>query len=132
MADVKNPQFDASAATGSAPALEILQAMLDGAREGLCIMTPEAILLHSNQVAGELLGFQPKEAAGRPAQLLGVELGFDWTLAGEVVAGRIAVSTVQTLRTDRKLLVSAVRSFRTTARAPTSWSPCARSPAWDM
>jgi transcriptional regulator with PAS, ATPase and Fis domain len=111
VADVKNPQFDTSAATTSAPALEILQAMLDGAREGLCIMTPEAILLHSNQVAGDLLGFQPKEAAGHPVQLLGVELGFDWTLAGEVVAGRIAVSTVQTLRTDRKLLVSAVPSF---------------------
>ena len=106
--DLKNPPSDMSSETAPTAALEILQAMVDGAREGLCIMSPETILLHSNQVAGDLLGFQPKEAAGRSVQALGVERGFDWALAGEVAAGRVAVSTIQTLRTDRKLMVSAV------------------------
>jgi transcriptional regulator with PAS, ATPase and Fis domain len=106
-----DPQSDTSSAIAPTPALEILQAMVDGAREGLCIMSPEAILLHSNQVAGDLLGFQANEATGRPVQSLGAEHGFDWTLAGEVVAGRTAVSTIQTLPPDRKLLVSAVPSF---------------------
>ena len=91
--------------------LELLEAMVDGAREGLCIMSPEAVLLHSNQVAGDLLGFLPREAAGRPAQTLGAEQGFDWALAAEVAAGRVTVSTIQTLRTGRKLLVSAVPSL---------------------
>jgi PAS domain S-box-containing protein len=96
----------------SAPAptlrLEILEAMVDGAREGLCIMSPQSIMLRANQIAGELLGFQPKQAVGRPVQELGVDCDFDWALTGEVAANRVAVSTIQTLRTGRKLLVSAV------------------------
>jgi transcriptional regulator with PAS, ATPase and Fis domain len=88
--------------------LEILEAMVDGAREGLCILNPTSTLLHSNEVAGELLGFDPRKAAGRPAHELGVDHDFDWSISGEVTAGRVAVSTVQTLRTDRKVLVSGV------------------------
>jgi PAS domain S-box-containing protein len=96
----------------SAPAptlrLEILEAMVDGAREGLCIMSPQSIMLRANQIAGELLGFQPKQATGRPVHELGVDRNFDWALTGEVAANRVAVSTIQTLRTGRKLFVSAV------------------------
>src|SRR6267142_1055977 len=33
---------------------EMLAAMVEGAREGLCIMDPRSVLLHSNQVAGQL------------------------------------------------------------------------------
>jgi transcriptional regulator with PAS, ATPase and Fis domain len=82
--------------------------MIDGVREGLCIMNPQLIMLHSNQVAGDLLGFEPKQAAGRSIHELNVEHDFDWSICGEVTAGRVAVSTVQTLRTGRKLLVSGV------------------------
>lgn len=88
--------------------LEILEAMIDGAREGLCILNGTSTLLHGNKVAGELLGFDPGKAAGLLAHELGVDRDFDWSIAGEVAAGRVAVSTVQTLRTDRKLLVSGV------------------------
>ena len=88
--------------------LALLEAMVDGAREGLCILSPKSTLLHSNQVAGELLGFDPRKAAGLPVHELGVDRDFDWSIAGEVAAGRVAVSTVQTLRSDRKVLVSGV------------------------
>ncbi len=103
---------NATAETTSAPAatlrLEVLEAMVDGAREGLCIMSSQAIMLRANQIAGELLGFQPAQAAGRPVQELGVDCDFDWALTGEVVTNRVTVSTIQTLRTGRKLFVSAV------------------------
>jgi PAS domain S-box-containing protein len=92
----------------SALRLEMLEAMVDGAREGLCILDPRSIMLHSNQVAGDLLGFEPKQAAGRPVHEMGVDRDFDWSIGGEVAAGRVAVSTIQTLRTGRKLLVSGV------------------------
>lgn len=82
--------------------------MVEGAREGLCIMDSRSVLLHSNQAAGQLLGFEPKEAAGRPVHDLGAERDFDWSLVGDVLTRRVAVSTVQTLRTGRKLLVSGV------------------------
>jgi len=88
--------------------LAILEAMVDGAREGLCILSPKSTLLHSNEVAGELLGFDPRRAAGLPVHELGVDRDFDWSISGEVAAGRVAVSTVQTLRTDRKVLVTGV------------------------
>ena len=88
--------------------LEILEAMVDGAREGLCIMSAQGMMLHANQMAGEVLGFQPRHAAGRSVQELGVDPNFDWALTREVVTNRVAVSSIQTLRTGRKLLVSAV------------------------
>ena len=94
--------------TSSGSRLEILEAMVDGAREGLCVLSPSSTLLHSNQVAGDLLGFDPRKAAGLPVHELGVDRDFDWSISGEVASGRVAVSTVQTLRTDRKLLVSGV------------------------
>jgi PAS domain S-box-containing protein len=87
---------------------EMLTAMVEGAREGLCIMDPRAVLLHSNPVAGQLLGFEPKAVAGRPVHDLGADRGFDWSVVGDVLTGRVAVSAVQTLRTGRKLLVSGV------------------------
>jgi PAS domain S-box-containing protein len=106
--DLKNPPVEISSTTAPTLQFEMLEAMVDGAREGLCIMNAQSIMLHSNQVAGDLLGFRPKQAAGRPVQELGVDRDFDWALAGEVAAGRVTVSTIQTLRTGRKLLVSAV------------------------
>jgi transcriptional regulator with PAS, ATPase and Fis domain len=106
---------DTPAEMSSAPdpssRLGMLEAMVDGAREGLCIVSPQLIMLHGNQAAGDVLGFEPKHAAGRPVQELGVDCNFDWALAGEVAASRVAVSTIQTLRTGRKLLVSAVPSL---------------------
>ena len=107
------PAADATPLLNVAPStlrLELLEAMVDGAREGLCILDPQSTLLHGNQVAGDLLGFEPKQAAGRPVHELGVDHDFDWSFAGEVAAGGVAVSTIQTLRTGRKLLVSGVPS----------------------
>jgi PAS domain S-box-containing protein len=86
----------------------MLEAMVEGAREGLCILSPQAIMLHSNQAGGELLGFQPEQVVGRPAHEIGVDCDFDWSIGGEVAAGRVTVSTIQTLRNGRKLLVSGV------------------------
>src|SRR5258706_9528613 len=110
--DLSTGDASASGLGGILPApgsrLAILEAMVDGAREGLCILSPKSTLLHSNPVAGELLGFDPRKAAGLPVHELGVDRDFDWSIAGEVAAGRVAVSTVQTLRTGRKLLVSGV------------------------
>ena len=108
--DLRLGSAEPAAATLTAPGsrLEILEAMVDGAREGLCILGPKSTLLHGNQVAGELLGFDPTKAAGLPVHELGVDRDFDWSIGGEVAASRVAVSTVQTLRTGRKLLVSGV------------------------
>ena len=36
--------------------LEMLEAMVEGAREGLCILSPQAILLRGNRAAGETAG----------------------------------------------------------------------------
>jgi transcriptional regulator with PAS, ATPase and Fis domain len=86
----------------------MFEAMVDGAREGLCLLDPGSVMLRSNQVAGEILGFDPKRATGVPVHELGVERDFDWSIVGEVVAGGVSVSTVQTLQTGQKLLVSGV------------------------
>ena len=91
-----------------AVSLEMLEAMVEVARAGLCILSPQAILLRSNRAAGELLGFEPRQAMGRPVHELGVDRDFDWSISGEVAAARVAVSTIETLRNGRKVLVSGV------------------------
>ena len=88
--------------------LELLEAMVQGAREGLCVFNPAQIMLSANKVAADLLGFDQTDAAGRPLHKLGVQSDFDWSIIGEVTAGRVAVSAIQTLRNGRKLLVSGV------------------------
>jgi PAS domain S-box-containing protein len=93
---------------GPGPRHEMFEAMVDGAREGLCLLDPGSVMLRSNQVAGEILGFDPKRATGVPVHELGVERDFDWSIVGEVAAGGVSVSTVQTLQTGQKLLVSGV------------------------
>src|SRR5215475_6032331 len=92
----------------------MLEAMVEGAREGLCILSPKSILLRGNQAAGEILGFDPRQAMGRPVHELGVDRDFDWSISGEVAASRVAVSTVQTLRNGRKVVISGVPIVSTT------------------
>lgn len=106
--DFKETSANLEPASDPAPRLEMLEAMVDGAREGLCILDPRSIMLHSNQAAGELLGFEPKQAAGRPAHECGIDRGFDWSISEEVAVGRVPISAIQTLRTGRKLMVSGV------------------------
>jgi PAS domain-containing protein len=65
----------------------MFEAMVDGAREGLCLLNPGSVMLRSNQVAGEILGFDPKRATGVPVHELGAERDFDWSIVGEGVAG---------------------------------------------
>src|SRR5215470_11979423 len=88
--------------------LEMLEAMVEGVREGLCILDSRAVMLYGNRPIGELLDFDPKTATGRSAHEFGTQLDFDWTFSGEAVASGVAVSTIQTLRNGRKVLVSAV------------------------
>ncbi len=88
--------------------LEVLDAMVEGAREGLCVLSADRIMLRSNQTAAELLGFDPARAVGRPVHELGVQQNFDWSITAEVAAGRVAVSGVQNLQGGSKLLISAV------------------------
>src|SRR5262245_10364920 len=88
--------------------LEMLEAMVEGAREGLCILDARSVLLHGNEASGELLDFQPRQAVGRPVYELGVEFDFDWSVGGDALASGLAVSSIQTLRNGRKLLVSGV------------------------
>src|SRR5262249_17559765 len=74
---------------GAGPGQEMFEAMVNGAREGLCLLTPGSVLLRSNQIAGEILGFDPRRAAGVPVHELGVDRDFDWSIVGEVAAGAV-------------------------------------------
>ena len=94
--------------TSTVSRLEVLDAMVEGAGEGLCVLSADRIMLRSNQTAAELLGFDPARAVGRPVHELGVQQNFDWSITTEVAAGRVAISGVQNLRGGSKLLVSAV------------------------
>jgi transcriptional regulator with PAS, ATPase and Fis domain len=88
--------------------LELLEAMVAGSREGLCVLSPAQVMLRANKVVAELLGFDPAAATGRPVHELGVQSDFDWSIGEEVATTGVAISSVQTLRNGRKLLISGV------------------------
>ena len=99
----------AGLATGSEEErVRLLEAMIRGAREGLCVLSPARALLSANRLAADILGFDEAAAVGRPVHELGVDRDFDWSLSGEVATGRVTVSAVQALRNGRKVLVSGV------------------------
>ncbi len=102
------PPWAADAPSAERQRLELLEAMIQGAREGLCVLSPTRTMLQVNKVAADLLGFDETTAVGKPVHELGVQNDFDWSISGEVATGRVTVSTIQTLRTGRKLLVSGV------------------------
>ncbi|HVQ74578.1 MAG TPA: sigma 54-interacting transcriptional regulator [Candidatus Binatia bacterium] len=88
----------------------LLQAMVESVQDGVCLLGPGGRLLHANRAACEMLVLEPW-AWGDDLRALSASTGFDWSVAEEVIARKLAVSVVQTLGDGRKVLVSATPSL---------------------
>ena len=91
--------------------LELFEAMVEGSRDGLCILTASRVILNSNRVALEILGLRKEDAMGRHVEELNVERGFGWSLLNEVISRHVTVTAIETLRDGRKLLLSGTPIF---------------------
>jgi PAS domain S-box-containing protein len=87
--------------------LELLEAMVEGADDGLWILDGAGRVLEGNRQAETLSGLARDAARGRQIADLAEHGGLDWSVATDALARRTPVSQVQTRPPNRKLLVSA-------------------------
>jgi PAS domain S-box-containing protein len=92
---------------GSGPlhGVEMLEAMVEVASEGLLLLSADGIVLRANRSAGEMIGYDSDLIVGRPIQDLLFKTGFDATFIGEIVATGFAVSRTYDLAGGRSVLV---------------------------
>ena len=92
---------------GAAPlhGVEMLEAMVEVASEGLVLLSAEGTVLRANRSAGELIGYESDLLVGQPIQDLLSKTGFDSTFIGEIVATGLAVSRTYDLAGGRSVLV---------------------------
>ena len=79
--------------------------MVEGASEGLVLLTADGLILQANRSATEMIGQDRDRVIGRPIQDLLFKAAFDATFIGEVVATNLAVSRSYDLVDGRSILV---------------------------
>src|SRR3990172_10764378 len=92
-------------------AVALFGAMVEGSIDGLLILNRSGEVLYANRVVSQLFGLRKEEVIGRPARDLRLEGSIDWSIADEVISGRVAVTGIQTLRNGQKHLVSGTPIF---------------------
>lgn len=85
--------------------------MAEGARDGLCVLSPTQVILKCNRMAGEILGFSREDVLDRTAEGVSRHSGFDWSITREVATRRVSVTVIQNLHDGRKLMVSGAPVF---------------------
>jgi PAS domain S-box-containing protein len=84
---------------------ELLEAMVEGASEGLVLLTSDGLILQANRSAAEMIGQDRDRIIGRPIQDLLFKAAFDETFIGEIVTTSLAVSRTYDLVDGRSILV---------------------------
>jgi PAS domain S-box-containing protein len=86
--------------------IDLLKTMVEGAQDGLVIVSATGVILYANRLAAQFDGL-PKEALlGRRVEDLLLEGYFDRSVNAEVIAKQVGATRIQTLKDGRKTLVS--------------------------
>ncbi|HXH84740.1 MAG TPA: sigma 54-interacting transcriptional regulator, partial [Candidatus Tectomicrobia bacterium] len=86
-------------------AREHLDALVEGAGDGLVLLDERGIVLHLNALAAQLLGLRSKDALGAPVESLGGAV--DWAVAREAARRGIPVAASRPTPGGATLLVTA-------------------------
>jgi PAS domain S-box-containing protein len=84
----------------------LLDAMLEGALDGLCLLTADGFILKANHLAFEILGLPQDEMIGRQAATVLTQNGRECSVLDEVRKQKLTVTAVQTFGDGRRVLVS--------------------------
>jgi PAS domain S-box-containing protein len=83
-----------------------LEAMAEGSDDGFVVLGPGGDVVGANRAAERFTGLRREALVGRRPSSLGAESDFPWSVAGDAVTHRRAVSVVHTTRHGTKLLVA--------------------------
>ncbi len=84
---------------------ELLEAMVEGASEGLVLVSADGLILRANQAAAELIEHDRDRMIGRSIQDLLFKPAFGGSLVDEIVNTNLAVSRTYVLADGRSILV---------------------------
>ena len=95
---------------------ELLEAMVDGASEGLVLLSAGGLILRANRAAFQFIGHDRDRIIGRPIQEVLFKGSFEASFIAEIVASPLAVSRVCDLADGRSALVHGRRIAAGAAR----------------
>ena len=99
------PEQPWSSGGGLSDDSELLDAMVDGASEGLVLLCSDGLILRANRAAFQFIGHDRDRIIGRPIQEVLLKGAFEASFIAEVVASHRAVSRVCDLADGRSVLV---------------------------
>ena len=89
----------------------LLDAMVEGALDGLCLLTADGVILKANRLALEILDVSLAEVIGRPATSVLTRNGRECSVLAEVRQQKLTVTAVETFGDGRRVLVSGTPVF---------------------
>ena len=95
---------------------ELLEAMVEGASEGLVLLCSDGLILRANRAASQFIGHDRDSIIGRPIQAVLFKGAFEGSFIAEVVASHLAVSRAYNLADGRSVLVQGRRIAAGAAR----------------
>ena len=84
----------------------LLDAMVEGALDGLCLLTADGVILKANRLALEMLDVTRADVIGRSATTVLSRNGRESSVIAEVREQKLTVTAVQTFGDGRRVLVS--------------------------
>ena len=84
----------------------LLDAMIEGALDGLCLLAADGVVLKANRLALEMLDVTQDDLIGRPATTVLGRNGREWSVLAEIRKQKLTVTAVQTSAAGRRILVS--------------------------
>lgn len=85
---------------------DLLDAMIEGALDGLCLLSADGVMLRANRLALEMLDVSQDEVMGRPATSVLSLNGRECSVLAEVRKQKLTVTAVQTFDDGRRVLLS--------------------------
>jgi PAS domain S-box-containing protein len=92
--------------TGRGIDTSLLDAMVQGSLDGLCLLTADGVLIKANRLALEMLAVTDEEAIGRPLTAVFTRSGGECSVVAEVRRQKLAVTNMQTFGDGRRVLMS--------------------------
>jgi transcriptional regulator with PAS, ATPase and Fis domain len=86
---------------------QLFEAMVEGASEGLVLLSADSLILHANRAAVGMFGRDHDSVIGRPIHEVFFKAAFDASFIGEAVATNLAVTRTHDLIDGRNILVVA-------------------------
>jgi len=95
------PEQPWSSRGGLSDDAELLEAMVDGASEGLVLLCSDGLILRANRAAFQFIGHGRDRIIGRPIQEVLLKGAFEASFIAEVGASQLAVSRAAPATTGR-------------------------------